>query len=852
MRLNNFDHLIKYLCNGFISLCSVFVMHAQEPPQQTLVDYMASLETQFDVKFSYRTKDVLNKNIAAPKGLNTLDHHLTYLRQKSHLSALRVDDRYISLVLMAPKKNAYCGQLVDAQTGEPLVGASVQIVGSIYGTTTNIYGQFSIDALKGHQIMMTYLGHEPILVNSESLTPGSCPVFLAKENPTNLEAVTIGRFFATGMRQRGQGNFSIDTESFGLLPGQTQNDALWFAQALPGVESINETVSTINIRGGANDENYISWEGIRMYQYGHFFGMISAFNPFLSTELDLYRSGSPGQYHNYISGAINIHSSDVLPQKTRYSYNANLLDTHLAVDMRASDKLGIKIAGRTSINRWLTTPIYDSYFERMFQDTEINNNQNNSDYDQVDFDEQFSFFDFGGKLIYQPKETTQVKFVFMVIANNFEFTESLPQVAKTNQLEQKSNLAGVSLFHRWNKWHKTSAKASINHYGIVATNQDLFSSQILGQDNEVLDLDTHITHDFWASDHNRFSTTYNFSELGVSNRQEVNSPLFFSRKKDVLRIHRLHQQWDYRSQNQLLKIKLSARVSHYSKLKKTLLEPSGKIEYTLNRRHTLSTSFEHRHQVLGQRVDLQSDFLGVEKRRWTLTAAGQEPIRQGSQMSIGWHYQKSGMVLSLDAFSKNITELSAQSQLFQNQYQFSKAIGAYSVKGVECALQKNWHPFTAWMGYTWSKNNYNFDRFVPAVFPSNLDIRHQLKWALNAEFENLKLSLGGHWHAGLPYTAATGTVDGNSAEGYTVVYATPNQERLSAYVRLDCSAAYSWWSKQNTKYTFNVGLINFMGQENVLSQRYFAAPNQDQTLAINRVQTKGLSLTPNASVTINW
>ena len=62
MRLNNFDHLIKYLCNGFISLCSVFVMHAQEPPQQTLVDYMASLETQFDVKFSYRTKDVLNKN----------------------------------------------------------------------------------------------------------------------------------------------------------------------------------------------------------------------------------------------------------------------------------------------------------------------------------------------------------------------------------------------------------------------------------------------------------------------------------------------------------------------------------------------------------------------------------------------------------------------------------------------------------------------------------------------------------------------------------------------------------------------------------------------------------------------
>ena len=119
---------------------------------------------------------------------------------------------------------------------------------------------------------------------------------------------------------------------------------------------------TLNIRGGANDENNISWEGIRMYQYGHFFGLISAFNPFLSTKLEAYKVNAPGEFRNFVSGSMNISSADELPETSRYAYSINLLDTQFAAEIKASDRLGIKLAGRTSYKPMATNPFVRQLF----------------------------------------------------------------------------------------------------------------------------------------------------------------------------------------------------------------------------------------------------------------------------------------------------------------------------------------------------------------------------------------------------------------------------------------------------------------------------------------------------------
>lgn len=833
-------------------LCFSLLSWAQVNTALKLSDYLGQLEEQFEVKFSYRPEDIAGKTIDQSTGLEGLGAHLDFINTQTGLWAQQIDRRYISLSARQIERSVYCGQVLEGATYEPLSWASVQVIGTPYGTMTDQDGKFFIEShkLKG-DLRVNYIGQKTLVVSAEELKNSYCPIFYSQSDPTTLETVRLGRFLTTGIVQRDQGNYLINTEAFGLLPGQTQNDALWFAQALPGIESGNETVSTLNIRGGANDENNISWEEIRMYQYGHFFGLLSAFNPFLSTKLEVYKAHAPGKFRNFVSGSMNISSSDALAETTRFTYGINLLDTQFAADIRASERLGVKLAGRSSFNRWLPTPLYESYFGRMFQDTEITNNQSNSAYEQVDFKEQFYFFDVGGKINYHLSEQTKVKLAFMLIENHFEFTEALGTIEKINKVEQKSNVFGLFADHRWSNSHKTSAKISANQYSLQALNQEFFSNQTLKQDNNVLDLDAWITHEVSLPLH-KFKATYNFNEIGIGNKQEVNTPLFFSSKTEVLRSHMMHLDWKFSPTNQPFTVSVAGRASHYPKLNQTLVEPTLLGQYKLSQNQSLSLSYEERHQAIGQRVDLQSDFLGIEKRRWSLADGQTKPLRKGMQWNFGWQYKNADLVLNASAYHKNVTDLSAESQLFQNQFQFQRALGGYKVSGIECAGQKTLGDFDLWMSYTWAQNNYNFSDFLPAEFPNNIDITHQFKWALNTRIKKVKLSLGGHWHSGLPYTDTTGTLRIDELGAYVPEYEAPNALRLEPYFRMDFAAEYQFWSQNNTQYQVNFGLLNLTDQENILGRRFRGGLNASGNPEISTIDTYSLGFTPNLAFKVSW
>ena len=92
-----------------------------------------------------------------------------------------------------------------------------------------------------------------------------------KINLQELSEVTISGYIVRGINKLDNGSFEIDISDFDILPGLIDTDVLQAAQAFPGIQSINETVSDINIRGGTHDQNLMLWDDIKMYQSGHFF-----------------------------------------------------------------------------------------------------------------------------------------------------------------------------------------------------------------------------------------------------------------------------------------------------------------------------------------------------------------------------------------------------------------------------------------------------------------------------------------------------------------------------------------------------------------------------------------------------
>ena len=62
------------------------------------------------------------------------------------------------------------GQLLDDVTAEPLVGATIRLVGKTGGTMTDINGKFSIYTSREDFISISYIGYEPMELLPEEVT----------------------------------------------------------------------------------------------------------------------------------------------------------------------------------------------------------------------------------------------------------------------------------------------------------------------------------------------------------------------------------------------------------------------------------------------------------------------------------------------------------------------------------------------------------------------------------------------------------------------------------------------------------------------------------------------------------
>ena len=219
-----------------------------------------------------------------------------------------------------------------------------------------------------------------------------------------LDEVLITKFLTEGISIKTDGTSEINLDEFGILPGLIEPDVLQTIQALPGITSVDERVSNLNIRGGTNDQNLIMWDGIKMYQSGHFFGLISAFNPSLINAVSISKNGTSAQFGDGVSGIINMHSSDSIHDKVQGGFGSNLIAADGYIKVPITKKIGVQVSARRSLTDVFNTPTYNQYFDRIFQDSDLTQQNSN----RITQDERFYFYDVSSKVILKPTTKDQI------------------------------------------------------------------------------------------------------------------------------------------------------------------------------------------------------------------------------------------------------------------------------------------------------------------------------------------------------------------------------------------------------------------------------------------------------------
>jgi len=464
----------------------------------------------------------------------------------------------------------------------------------------------------------------------------------------------------------------------------------------------------------------------------------------------------------------------------------------------------------------------------------------------VGSEELFSFYDVTAKLLADitPRDKLRVSFIDIHNQINYEENEVINNKleSRTSGLEQTTIAGGISYQRLWNENLQTNAQVYLSSYALQATNYDLRNDQRLIQENEVLDLGIKLDARIALSRTFDLLTGYQFFEVGIGNLEDINNPTFRRYIKRVVRSHALFAEGNFTSKSGETNLRIGVRANYYEKFNRFIPEPRLAFNQKFLNHFSMEILGEMKSQTTGQVIDLQNDFLGVEKRRWVLSNEEDIPIALSRQVSAGLRYQRDRFLMSMNGYFKYVDGIISSSQGFQNQFQFIRSAGSYTTSGIDLLIKKELGSLVSWLGYTWADNQYDFPAFSPSVFPNNLDIRHTLTLGSSYQTNKLKISAGLNWRTGKPYTQGLQISDGD------IIYGEPNSLRLPEYMRLDVSSVYRWKFSEISSGEFGISIWNLLDNQNVINIFY----QIDESGDLNSVQRYALGFTPNLIFRVNF
>lgn len=821
-----------------------FVIRAQTSDQLPLSDYLNLLEQRFEVRFSYEAELLASSTIPGNPKFDLFQDALSYIEQTTIFKSERIDDRYIAL---KPKLNQFiCGYIKDEKNGEPIEAVAIRDGNRIHAVS-NAYGFFILPKIPGATFTTSHMAYEPTQISSEP-TSNQCFEVLLNPNIAMLDEIVVTSLFTRGITKQKLGSFKVQTKNFGLLPGQVDKDILQIIQVLPGVESVDETISNINIRGGTQDENLILWNGIKMYQNGHFFGLISAFNPDLTEEVEVYKNGTPARYGESVSGVIAMKSKNQQVDSLRGAVGFNLLNGSAFAEFPITHTLGVQVSGRSSANSAIKTPVYNTYSRRIFQNTEIINTATSENGARVQTEEEFNFYDLSTRLLWDVSESSNLRINFLGMDNLLTFTEQIEDTnqSKRNELDQRSFAGSVDWTQQFSDQLDMNISGYATYYLLEAIDRDIFTTQELRQDNEILETGAKFEVQYQYKKNIRLQTGYHFTELGIANTQDVNLPRFRNYEKEVLRTHVGFIDGIFSFHN--TEMQAGIRYNYFGKFNRGIIEPRLSINQSLSNSFSVQLLGELKSQTTTQRIDFQSDFFGIEKRRWILADEEDTPIIESKQVSLGTQYKKNAWLISAEGFYKEVDGITTANQGFQNQFQFIKSQGSYQAYGSELVINYQTNTFSVWLSHLYLKNEYTFDDLLPNTFPNNLDIAHTVNLAASYQINRFQFALGGKWHSGKPYTrpmAGEEIVIIDNEE--QISYQSPNSSRLPHYFRTDFSANYLLKLSSRLDTQIGIAILNILNTKNILNIRYTIDEDAEGNARLNEVSEVSLGFTPNFS-----
>ncbi|WP_028888867.1 TonB-dependent receptor plug domain-containing protein [Tenacibaculum ovolyticum] len=768
---------------------------------------------------------------------------------------------------------------VFSQEKIDIIFSNTQILDVLKKTESDFKIKFSFDSNIIKQIVFSFVRKEcsldQLITEIENKTSlkfnkiNSRYYFITNQKKNKgfnlLKEVLITNYVTSGINKNKNGSVSILPQQLGVLPGLTEPDVLESLKIIPGVQSPDETASGIYIRGGTPDQNLIFWDGIKMYYSGHFFGSLSAFNPYTAKKVTLSKSGTQARYGNKVSGVIDIITEENIPKKTTggFGFNMTHADAHIRVPL--SKKIALTASFRRSFTDLINSITFSKLSRRVFQTFNANQERNiitNNIY--FSRDNSFYFADYSAKLIIKPNAGEILSFSFLNTKNKLSNNFIIPRYKDVYQ--DNLDIKNIGFSFLWKK--KINKKLEhnfkfyysnfkLNYYAEYNYRNDLFIREST-KTNSVKDIGLTYNLNYKANDRTNFLLGYDFlsneaqyvlryKEDDNYNNKKTNS---LQQDKGTNNTRSFFAECIYDTNS--WKINTGLRFNYFDKINRSVIEPRLYIEAKISNSISFKASLEQKHQTLSQIIEFQSSRLGfdLENQVWAQVNNESVPLQESFQISSGLIFNKNKWKIDIEPYLKKINGMTSKTAGYNDQTNdFSRGKG--EIFGIDFLINKKIGNYRTWINYSFTKNKFKFLDLENKFFPANHDITNYFSWSHAFKFNNYEFSLGWINRTGNPYTAIHEFKINPDTGAPTIFLDTDNinANRLPKYHRLDGSVTYSFDLSNEWKGKLGFSILNIYNKKNILSRTYTAEPtlndNNEIAYELKKIDRISLGITPN-------
>lgn len=237
------------------------------------------------------------------------------------------------------------GYVLDAESGEPIIGAAIVEQGSALGTVTGNSGNYSISLPVGSRtFLVSALGFAEHVLDVDLSVNQVRDIRLQPSYDNISEAVVTASRSVSGVRSSQMSAIEVPLSQIKAIPAiGGEVDVIKALQLLPGVQAGTEGSAGFYVRGGGADENLLLMDGVPLYNVSHLLGFFSVFNADAIKNVTLYKGSFPARFGGHLSSVLDIRMNDGNENEYHGNVSVGLISSKFNME-------GPIVKGRTTFN----------------------------------------------------------------------------------------------------------------------------------------------------------------------------------------------------------------------------------------------------------------------------------------------------------------------------------------------------------------------------------------------------------------------------------------------------------------------------------------------------------------------